>query len=233
MNQIPLRRAIERLRAHYGQQKPPKLAGAWEMVLWENVAYLADDERRTKAFGTLKKRVGTGPAKIISAADDALVEVTGHGILPEQFAEKLRRCAKIALETYDGDLRPIVKWPLAKAKKALQKFPGIGEPGAEKILLFTRSYPLPALESNGLRVLVRLGFAEEQKNYSQTYHLGQKAVEEDLNKDFDALIEAHLLLRRHGQELCKRTKPQCQQCPLVSDCPFGTSSGQWAVDRRQ
>jgi hypothetical protein len=29
---------------------------------------------------------------------------------------------------------------LSKAKKAFQKFPEIGEPGAEKILLFTRSY---------------------------------------------------------------------------------------------
>jgi endonuclease III len=211
--------------AHYGKSKPPKLTGPWEMILWENVAYLADDDRREQAFKALKKQVGTKPEQILSAPREALLEVTRHGIMPDQFAEKLRQCAKIALEEFDGDLRPILKWPMPKAKKALQKFPGIGEPGAEKILLFMRSQPLFALESNGLRVLVRLGFAEEQKNYATTYRLVQKAVAGELDKDFTWLIQAHHLLRRHGQELCKRTDPACEECPLAKDCCFHQASG--------
>jgi endonuclease III len=218
MTRIRLTQVIDQLQAHYGVQKPRKLTGPWEMILWENVAYLADDERRQQAFDILKKRVGTAPEKILSASDDALLEVTGHGILPEQFVEKLRRCAKIALEEFDGDLRAILKWSFPKAKKALQKFPGIGEPGGEKILLFTRTYPVLALESNGLRVLLRLGFAEEQKNYSASYRLAQKAVEGE--QDYSKLIQAHLLLRRHGQEVCKRSKPECGKCPLAPDCEF-------------
>jgi endonuclease-3 len=143
----------------------------------------------------------------------------------EQFAKKLRTCAQIALEEFDGDLRPLLKLPLAKAKKALQRFPGIGEPGAEKILLFCHTQPVLALESNGLRVLLRLGFGEEKTSYATTYRLVQKALEEGLDKDFSWLIEAHLLLRQHGQKLCKRTKPECQKCPLASDCEFYRRSG--------
>jgi hypothetical protein len=45
----------------------------------------------------------------------------------------------------------------------LKRFPGIGDPGAEKILLFIHSYPVMALDSNGTRVLCRVGFSEEQK----------------------------------------------------------------------
>jgi endonuclease III len=190
------------------------------MILWENVAYLADDERRQQAFETLKKRVGTGSQKVLSASEDVLLEATGHGILPEQFAEKLRKCAKIALEEFDGDLRGVLKWPVPKAKKAFQKFPGIGEPGAEKILLFTRTYAILALDSNGLRVLLRLGFAEEQKSYSASYRLVQKAVEGQLDNDYSKLIQAHLVLRRHGQELCRRSRPECGKCPLAPDCEF-------------
>ena len=37
-----------------------------------------------------------------------------------------------------------------------------------------------ALDSNGLRVLCRVGFAEEQKNYSATYRLVQDAIHEQL-----------------------------------------------------
>jgi endonuclease III len=220
MTRIPLPQVIERLQAHYGQPKVPKMAGPWEMILWENVAYLADDDRRREAFQMLKKRAGTKPEQILSASDQALLEVTRHGILAEQFAEKLRKCATIVLEQFDGDLRPVLKLPFPKAKKALQKFPGIGEPGAEKILLFARSYPVLPLESNGLRVLLRLGFGEEKKSYATTYRLVQTAIEKELSRDYSWLIDAHLLLRRHGQELCKRSRPACGRCPLAPDCEF-------------
>jgi endonuclease III len=196
------------------------------MVLWENVAYLADDNRRREAFQALKKRIGTEPGQILSASDEALLGVTSHGILADQFAKKLRKCAQIALEEFDGDLPPILKLPFAKAKKALQRFPGIGEPGAEKILLFCRTCPVLALDSNGLRVLLRLGFGEEKKSYSTTYRLVQKAAAEGQEKDCSWLIQAHLLLRHHGQELCKRTTPECKKCPLAPDCEFYQRGGE-------
>ncbi len=220
MPQITLQQVVKRLQSHYGEQKPPKLAGPWEMILWENVAYLADDERRQQAFETLKKRNGTKPTQILSASEEALLEVTRHGIMPEQFAKKLRKCAQIVLEEFDGDLEAVLKWSFAKAKKALQKFPGIGEPGAEKILLFTRTYPVLALESNGLRVLLRLGFGEETKSYATTYRLVQQSIKNEISEDFDWLIQTHLRLRRHGQELCRRSKPKCQECPLAADCEY-------------
>jgi len=225
MTRIPLPRVVERLQSHYGRPRVAKPGGPWEMILWENVAYLADDDRRQQAFQALKKRVGTGPEQILSASDEALLEVTRHGILADQFIKKLRKCAQIALEEFDGDLRPVLKLPLPKAKKALQKFPGIGEPGAEKILLFTRTYPVLALESNGLRVLLRLGFGEEKKSYSATYRLVQQAVEQGLDKDYPWLIEAHLLLRQHGQELCRRSNPMCDKCPLSADCEYYRRGG--------
>jgi endonuclease III len=222
---MPLSQVVEHLQAHYGRPKVPRRGDPWEIILCENVAYLADDDRRRNAFQTLKKRIGTEPGQILSASDEALLAVTRHGILADQFATKLRQCAQIALEEFDGDLRPVLQLPFAKAKKALQRFPGIGEPGAERILLFSQTYPVLALDSNGLRVLLRLGFGEEKKSYSTTYRLVQQAVEEGLDKDYSWLIQAHLLLRHHGQELCKRTKPECNQCPLAPDCEFYQGGG--------
>jgi endonuclease-3 len=220
MERIPLALAIDRLQLHYGIPKVPKLSGPWQMILWETVAYLADDDRRREAFQTLKNLVGTKPEQILSAADEALLQVTRHGIMAEHFADKLRQCARIVLEEFEGDLRPVLQWPLQKGKKALQKFPGIGEPGAEKVLLFTRTQPLLALESNGLRVLLRLGFGEENKSYSTTYRLVREAVTPELNTDYSWLIQAHQLLRLHGQELCRRSEPACEKCPLASECSF-------------
>jgi endonuclease III len=212
MERPKLAKVVERLTKRYGKPKPPPSRDPWLLILWENVAYLADDARRKAAFELWKSKIGTDPDAILAASDDDLLAVAGHGILAEQFVEKLRRCALIAKE----------EWPIPRTKKALSRFPGIGEPGAEKIRLFAREEPLLALESNGLRVLVRLGFAREQKSYSTTYRLVRAAVEPELEgelgRDFDWLVTAHQLLRHHGQELCKRSAPRCEQCPLLDDC---------------
>lgn len=215
---------VDKLQMHYGRPAPPLLTDPLELVIWENVAYLASDQRRAAAFAALKKTIGTRPEQILAAKPAALAEVGKAGILPEVSAEKLLTIAKIAYEEFDSDLHLALKKPLSQAKKALKKFPGIGDPGAEKILLFTRSYPVMALDSNGLRVLCRVGFAEEQKNYSVTYRLVQDAVREQLPRDCDSLIRAHQLLRQHGQELCKRSNPCCAECPARDGCNFGRKS---------
>jgi endonuclease-3 len=131
--------------------------------------------------------------------------------------------ARVALAEFDGDLTGVVQQPAAEAKRALRRFPGIGEPGAEKILLFSRSHPMLALESNGLRVVVRLGFSEEKKSYDATYRAAREALHRELagvENDYAWLIDAHQLLRRHGQELCKRSLPLCDPCPLRERCAY-------------
>jgi endonuclease III len=153
-----------------------------------------------------------------------LAAIGKAGILPDVSAGKLHTIAKIACEEFDSDLHSALKKPLPQAKKALKRFPSIGDPGAEKILLFTRSYPVMALDSNGLGVLCRVGFAEEQKNYSATYRLGLDAIHEQLPRDYDSLIRGHQLLRQHGQELCKRSKPRCAECPLSNGCDYNRTS---------
>lgn len=226
MQRIPLKRAINRLELTYGRPRLPRIANPWHLLLWENVVYLGDDEQRQQAFLELKETVGLEPEEILDAPRSALLAIAGYGIMPEQRVDTLRRCAQIALEKFDGDLRPVLTWPFAKARNALKKFPGIGEPGAEKILLFCKSYPIFALDSNGLRVLVRLGFGSEEKNYAAMYRSVQAAVESERPDDPAWLMRAHLLLRQHGHELCRRSRPDCESCPLVSQCPFGLSQGQ-------
>ncbi len=216
---------IARLRQHYGAPEPPPSVDPFELILWEQVAYLADDRRRAEAFELLALRVGLSPQKVLAADEAALQSVTRHGgsIAFAERAARLRASAQLVLEKWDGDLRSALREPLAKARQALTRFASIGAPGADNILLFTRTAPLLALESNGLRVLVRLGYAAEQKSYDATYKAVLAAVEPELKRDFDWLSAAHQLLRQHGQEICRRTKPQCADCPLRVSCAFGAA----------
>jgi endonuclease III len=221
---------IDRLAHLYGEPAPPAVTDPFAMILWENVAYLANDAKRAEAFAELKTKVGLTPAAVRKAKDSVLFAIAVKGIVPANTVEKLRRAAEIAHDSFDDDLAPILDKPLAAAKKDLSKFPAIGEPAAEKILLFNQRYPVLALESNGLRVLVRLGYAPEHRNYSTMYKATQRALASQLPSSYDVLIRAHQLLRQHGQELCKRTSPLCGSCPLRPNCAyFGELA---AVDHR-
>src|SRR5256714_9624249 len=220
-----LNNIVSRLLKHYGKPKPLITTDPFELVLLESVAYLVTDERRAEAFTALRQQSGTKPHEILAAANEKILKATKlGGMHPEQRVHRLKEIALIAMNEFEGDVRRALKLlPLTKAKQALRKFPSIGEPSAEKILLFARVYPVLGLESNGLRVLLRLGFGEEKKNYTATYRSVQEAIKRELKEDFAWLIDANLLLRQHGKELCKTNNPKCDECPIRSDCVYYTS----------
>jgi endonuclease III len=218
-----LTRVLAYLRKLYGRPRPPAVTDPFALILYENVAYLADDARRDRAFEALKRNIGLSPARILAAPSAALREIASEGIIPDQTVDKLRSIAAIAVEDFGGDVSTVTHLPFAQAKKVLKKFPSIGEPGAEKVLLFARAAPVLALDSNGLRVLLRLGFGTEDKSYAKSYRSAQEAAAEQLERDCDWQIELHQLLRRHGQELCTRSQPRCEVCLLRIDCAYPAS----------
>ena len=218
-------RLIQTLEAHYGHPKPPQVSEAFHLILWENIGYLVDDDRREAAFEALRKQVGLKPTDILSASEEQLCRITRLGGLhPELRAHRLKEIAQITLNDFGNDLTNVLKLALNKALKACKTFPSIGDPGAEKILLFTKTYPILALESNGLRALLRLGFGQEHKNYSTSYRSVREAIKEQIGNDCDFLIRAHQLLRRHGKEICRTNNPGCIACPVRLECRYYQNS---------
>jgi endonuclease-3 len=223
-----LKRVVALLEKHYGKPSPPLTSDPFEMVLLEKSGYLATDERRERAFLELKKRVGLTPAEIQDAPIELLEEIAAiGGIHADTRALRMKQSAGIALE---DDPSAAVKLEFKKARKAIAKYPMIGDPGAEKILLYSGAHRVLALESNGLRVVVRLGFGAEHRNYSTMYRSAQEAL--DIAGWTGArLIVAHQLLRRHGQEICRRSDPECEVCPISGDCRYAKTAGRRASDR--
>jgi len=54
-----------------------------ELIIWENIAYLASDKRRAEAFASLKQTIGTHPEQILAAQRSALAAIGKAGILPD------------------------------------------------------------------------------------------------------------------------------------------------------
>src|ERR1700682_550421 len=122
---------LARLRKHYGGPLPPRITDPFQMILHEKLAYLASDEKRDAAFDALRDRVGLTPEAILKASPKTLLEITRMGgIHAELRAERLREAAHLAIDKSVDDLRTL---------RLLKQFPMIGVPGAEKILLFSKT----------------------------------------------------------------------------------------------
>ena len=214
-------KTIERLKQAYGEPSPPPARGPFEFVMWENACYLLPDDRRREVFETLRERVGLDAAKIHAAPDSVLLPIaTRGGMRPETRVFRWREIARITLSQFEGNLDFILEKPYAEAKRALKQFPTIGDPGAEKIMLFCGMASSLPLESNGLRVLTRLGWGRAQKSYGAMYRSVLDDLTPDLPRSVERLTEAHLLLREHGKVLCKDKAPLCASCPLARECDY-------------
>ena len=216
-----LTRIVQQLRRHYGEPAVPPARGPFEFVLWENACYLLPDERRLEVFQALREQVGLSPEAIDAAADRILLPIAIRGgMRPEMRVFRWRQIAQITLNQFGGDLSAILSLPYAEAKRALKQFPTIGDPGAEKILLLCGVAQGLPLESNGLRVLTRMGWGRAQKSYGATYRSVQEDLRAELPVHVERLKEAHLLLRVHGKWLCKEKAPLCHQCPVSAECAY-------------
>jgi len=216
-----LKKIIAALKRTYGAPKLPAAKGPFELILWENACYLLPDERRLQVFEGLRKQVGLNPKAILNADPDTLlISATMGGMRPKVRVFRWQEIARITLSQFEGDLDKILKLPYAQAKKALKQFPNIGDPGAEKILMFCGAAPGLPLEWNGLRVLTRVGYGRTQKNYGAMYRSVQEAIKVELPRKADAIAQAHLLLRQHGKEICRDKSPQCYECPIKDMCTY-------------
>jgi endonuclease-3 len=227
-------RIIQQLRKYYGEPEVPPARGPFELVLWENACYLLPDERRLEVFNTLRDKVGLSASAIDAASDGVLLPIAIRGgMRPETRVFRWRTIARITLNQYHGDLNAILGMPYDEAKKALKQFAAIGDPGAEKILLFCGMATGLPVESNGLRVLNRMGWGHAQKNYGATYRSVEEALKPELPAHVERLREAHLLLRIHGKTLCKDHAPLCHQCPVSGECAFAQARGAAASPPKQ
>lgn len=113
-----LRETVKVLRRHYRSPAQLPTTDPFELILLENVAYLASPARRREAFELLRRTIGTDPIAILAAEPKALEQVTGRGILKGTFAAKLRECAIIVVDDFGGDLGSVIREPVGNAKRA-------------------------------------------------------------------------------------------------------------------
>jgi endonuclease III len=216
---------LDSLESNYGALDPVAPTDPYEFLVWWHCGYPASEERCSKGWASLTREVGIAPKRLIFASTAKLVGVLkAGGMVPDLRAARVKEIAERVQEEYGGDLRSALsRLSVPQARKALKAFPGIGNPGADRILLFSRLSPVAAVPSACPYVLVRVLQGPEGPKYVAVYAAAQQTLN-TLPATVDERIRAYLLVARHGHELCKRSNPLCERCPLRAQCAFATRS---------
>lgn len=226
-----LTQILDVLEDLYGPQELAGPKDPYGMIVFLNSGYPASDAKCAKGFEALKREVGVQAKKILAVSKARLAKIMRQSvILPSVCAERLKEIAGKVRDEFKGDITTALKQRLREAKepgkglkaakKVLQEFPVIGEPSAEKILLFSGLVPVAAVPSAFVDVPIRLFRGEPGKNYAADYKAARKILDSGLPRTFEARQQAYLLMKKHGQEICKRTKPKCEVCPLTERCAY-------------
>jgi endonuclease III len=211
---------LDALESFYGKQALNWPADPYEFLVWWQCGYPASDVTCGKGWESLNREIGIGTGRILAASLPRLTNaLRPGGMVPELRARKLRDIASRVEDEFGGDLAAALGGPVARARKILKTFPGIADPGADRILLWSGIAAVAAVPSNCPHVLVRILDGTERE-YGATYREAQQAIEADVPASFTARTRAYLLLKHHGQEICKRTNPKCGECPVNASCAY-------------
>jgi endonuclease III len=213
---------LDTLDTFYGPQQPNWPTDPYLFIVWWHCGYPASDATCTKGWASLEKTIGVTPEALLAANPAKLAAaLKPGGMVPELRAMRLKEVAERIQKQFGGDLREGLKGQsIPEIRAALKKFPNIADPGADRILLFAGISPVAAVPSNCPHVLVRMRLGQERENYAVNYKEAQAIIAAEVPAKFDARSRAYLLVKRHGQQVCKRTNPKCGECPVSSSCAF-------------
>ncbi|RUM37179.1 MAG: endonuclease III domain-containing protein [Desulfobulbus sp.] len=127
-------------------------------------------------------------------------------------AARLRNLFSMLNEHWDGDLSCFLQQPAAILSEHLLAVKGIGPETADAIILYAAKQPVFVVDNYTHRILARHEVIPEECGYFEI----QEILTDNLEENTQYFNEYHALLVRVGKEFCKKTRPQCEECPLMA-----------------
>ncbi len=120
-------------------------------------------------------------------------------------------------------LPAVIRGPLPKARRALKRLPQMGDAGAHCMLLFAGDHPVLPVSASVHRLGLRLGYGQRDAQFRKSARSVQQALARELPVETEVFRRAFFYLSYHGTATCIEPDSHCTVCPLLPDCPEGTS----------
>ena len=204
---------LRRLRGAYGDPPPPRRLAPLDELILTVLSQNTNDTNRDRAYADLRERF---PAwdEVADAPLPAIARAIRRGGLGPTKSVRLREILRTLRDRgipLDGRaftrMRSSVLWDLLIGLR------GVGPKTAACVLLFSLGRPYFPVDTHVHRVARRLGLVPDAADAVTAQELIQAEV---APRDVYAL---HMLLIRHGREVCLARRPFCSRCPLSYICP--------------
>jgi endonuclease III len=206
---------LDRLRAAYGPPPGHRRLPALDELVLTILSQNTNDRNRDRAYAAMRARFPSWEE--VRAADPAeLVEVLRPGGLANQKAPRIQAVLNAVAGAGHGlDLEWLGALAPGAAIAWMTALPGVGVKTASCVLLFSFGEPVMPVDTHVHRVAGRLGLIPPGTSADRAHDLVTAAT------PLARMLEAHLLLIRHGRTICTARRPRCGECPLLDLCAYG------------
>ena len=204
---------VDRLEAAYGKAVLRTRRPALDELVLTILSQNTSDRNSEHAYARMRERFPTWE-DVRDAPEAELVEALRPGGLAVQKAPRiqavLRDLDRLDLEWLGG-------LPADEAMRWLVALPGVGPKTASCVLLFSLDVPVMPVDTHIHRIALRVGVVPAGTTADAAHALLTEMTPPD------RMLEAHLLLIRHGRTTCTARRPRCEECVLLDLCDYGRS----------
>ncbi|MGX9726492.1 MAG: endonuclease III domain-containing protein [Candidatus Electronema sp. VV] len=204
-----LRDIYARLLAHFGPQHWWPGDSPFEIMVGAVLTQNTNWQNVEKAIANLKAAGRLDPAQLAALPPEELAEVIRPAGYHNLKAARLKNL--LALIEEQGGVEVLLAQPTATLRELLLRVKGVGPETADSIVLYAAGRPVFVVDAYTHRIFSRHGLISEDCDYFQMQELFMYHLEEDA-----ALFnEYHAFIVRVGKEFCRKSKPNCEGCPLA------------------
>ncbi|HET7700563.1 MAG TPA: endonuclease III [Candidatus Limnocylindria bacterium] len=204
---------LRRLRAAYGEPPAPRRLPPLDELILTVLSQNTNDTNRDRAYADLRARFPTWD-EVADAPLPAIARAIRRGGLGPTKSVRIREILRALRDRgIPLDAQAFVGMRSAALWDLLVGLRGVGPKTAACVLLFSLGRPFFPVDTHVHRVARRLALVPETADAVQAQALLQEAVSP---ADVYAL---HMLLIRHGRDVCVARRPLCSRCPLAEVCP--------------
>jgi endonuclease-3 len=204
---------VDRLEAAYGKAVLRTRRPALDELVLTILSQNTSDRNSEHAYARMRERFPTWE-DVRDAPETELVEALRPGGLAVQKAPRIQT----VLRDMDRlDLAWLGGLPVDEAMRWLVALPGVGPKTASCVLLFSLDVPVMPVDTHIHRIALRVGLVPAGTTADAAHALLTEMTPPD------RMLEAHLLLIKHGRTTCTARRPRCEECVLLDMCDYGRS----------
>lgn len=172
-----------------------------------------NDRNRDRAWEELRETFGSWE-EVRDAERERLEEtIRVAGLAGQKAAAIQGALGRLGEERGELSLDHLEELSDEEALRYLSAFRGVGVKTAACVVSFALRRPIIPVDTHVRRVSERLGLVPEGSGAERAHEVLNATVPPALR------LPLHLLLIRHGREVCRARRPRCEGCPLEEICP--------------